>query len=492
MKKRNIIAVFSALACFALLPKAQAAPAPETPDPGSVGGSLNTADGDHALFNVTTGVGNAAFGWFSLLSTVDTSLNTGVGAATLVLNTGENNTAIGAAALLFNTTGSDNTAVGAAALVNNAAGGNTAVGSFALNKNTTGTENTAVGRFALRENTIGFRNTATGRSALTKNTEGQRNTATGQDALFSNTLGSDNTADGDDALSDNTEGSFNTAIGKNALVTNTEGSENTAVGFAALSINPPADSNTAVGSNALLNTSSTQNTAVGAHALMTNGAAGFNTAVGAFALQNSTGAANTALGASAGIGVTTAINTICIGASGADVNGSCFIANIRGVTTVGAAIPVLVDANGQLGTASSSRQFKEDIQPMDKASEAILDLKPVTFRYKAGAGGMRQFGLIAEEVAEVNSELVVYDEKGEIYTVRYDAVNAMLLNEFLKEHKKVEEQQASIADLKSTVAQQQKGMEVLTAQLKEQAAQIQKVSAQLEVNKPAPQTVANK
>jgi hypothetical protein len=126
---------------------------------------------------------------------------------------------------------------------------------------------------------------------------------------------------------------------------------------------------------------------------------------------------------------------------------------------------------------------------MDKASEAILDLKPVTFRYKAGAGGMRQFGLIAEEVAEVNSELVVYDEKGEIYTVRYDAVNAMLLNEFLKEHKNVEQLKN---EFQATVAQQQKEIQVLTAQLKEQAAQIQRVSAQVEVSKPAPQVVVNK
>ena len=130
---------------------------------------------------------------------------------------------------------------------------------------------------------------------------------------------------------------------------------------------------------------------------------------------------------------------------------------------------------------------------MDAASEALLALRPVTFRYRPelDKAGIPQYGLIAEEVAEVNPDLVLRDEKGEIYSVRYEAVNAMLLNEFLKEHKKVEEQQASIAELKSTVAQQQKGMEVLTAQLKEQAAQIQKVSAQLEASEPAPQVVNN-
>ena len=152
----------------------------------------------------------------------------------------------------------------------------------------------------------------------------------------------------------------------------------------------------------------------------------------------------------------------------------------------------MIDSAGQLGTMSSSRRYKTDIKPMDKASETILALKPVSFRYKIHKDTTRQFGLIAEEVAEVNPDLIVRDENGEIYTVRYEAVNAMLLNEFLKEHKKVEQQQASIAELKSTVALQQKEMQVLTAQLKEQAAQIQKVSAQLEASKPAPKVVANK
>jgi uncharacterized coiled-coil protein SlyX len=181
------------------------------------------------------------------------------------------------------------------------------------------------------------------------------------------------------------------------------------------------------------------------------------------------------------------------------VSGSCFIGNIREVTTANAdAIPVLIDSAGQLGTASSSRRFKKEIKPMDQASEAILALKPVTFHYKSDSKGTPQFGLIAEEVAKVNPNLVVRDDEGQIYTVRYEAVNAMLLNEFLKEHRKVEKQEATITELKSMVAkqetidaQQQKGMEVLTATLKEQAAQIQKVSAQIEVNRSAPQIVDN-
>ncbi|KAF5409402.1 MAG: Chaperone of endosialidase [Candidatus Udaeobacter sp.] len=163
---------------------------------------------------------------------------------------------------------------------------------------------------------------------------------------------------------------------------------------------------------------------------------------------------------------------------------------------------MIVDSDGQLGTSNSSRRFKKDIKPMDQTSEVILALKPVTFHYKNAdtkkAENTPQFGLIAEDVAEVNPDLVVRDADGQPLTVRYDAVNAMLLNEFLKEHKKVEEQKTNITQLNAKMAnqaalmaQQQKGMELLTAQLKEQAAQIQKVSAQLEVNKPAPQIVSH-
>jgi hypothetical protein len=204
----------------------------------------------------------------------------------------------------------------------------------------------------------------------------------------------------------------------------------------------------------------------------------------------------------AGGNVTTAGNVICIGSNGANVSNSCFIGNIRGKTTANAdAIQVMIDSAGQLGTASSSRRFKHEIRTMDNASEAILGLKPVAFHYKSDATSTPQFGLIAEEVAEVNPDLVVRDENGEIYTVRYEAVNAMLLNEFLKEHRKVQEQEVTIAQLKSTLAKketidahQQEQIEALTAGL-------QKVSAQLEASEfatgrirdggPAPQVVNN-
>jgi hypothetical protein len=187
-------------------------------------------------------------------------------------------------------------------------------------------------------------------------------------------------------------------------------------------------------------------------------------------------------------------NTIRLGSG--NTHTRTFIAAIRGRTTeVNNAIPVYIDSESQLGTLSSSRRYKTDIKPMDKASEAILALKPVSFRYKVHKDTTSQFGLIAKEVAEVNPDLVVRDEKGDAYTVRYDAVNAMLLNEFLKEHRKVDQQEATITRLKSTVAQQQKDFQAtvaqLTARLDEQASQIRKVSAQLELNKPAPQTVKN-
>ena len=182
-------------------------------------------------------------------------------------------------------------------------------------------------------------------------------------------------------------------------------------------------------------------------------------------------------------------SVICIGTAGADVSGSCFIGSIFGQPVDPATgTAVFVDTNGKLGTMLSSRRFKHDIKPMDKSSEAILALKPVTFHYKSDAKGTPQFGLVAEEVAEINPDLVVRDKNGEILTVRYEQINAMLLNEFLKEHRNVEELKK---DFQTTVAQQQKEIEALTARLNEQAAQIQKVSARIEMSKPAQQVVNN-
>jgi hypothetical protein len=212
-----------------------------------------------------------------------------------------------------------------------------------------------------------------------------------------------------------------------------------------------------------------------------------------------TGDGNTFIGTSAGANEGPDVsNVVCLGSlgdtqpAGQVTDNRTYIGHIVGVSTGGPApsVPVIIDQDGQLGTVVSSRRFKKDIKPMDQTSEAILKLKPVTFHFKNKT--TPEFGLIAEDVEQVNRDLVVYGKDGQVLSVRYDAVDVMLLNEFLKEHKKVDEQQASIADLKSTVALQQKEMQVLTAQLKEQAAQIQKVSAQLEASKPAPKVVANK
>jgi uncharacterized coiled-coil protein SlyX len=253
------------------------------------------------------------------------------------------------------------------------------------------------------------------------------------------------------------------------------------------------------------NTIGNHNAATGDNALLRNTTGLRNTANGASALsRNTTGSFNIAVGDSAGLNLTTGSNNIDIGALGAAGESgvirigksttatATFIAGISG-KTVANGVGVIINSSGQLGTVLSSARFKEAIKPMDRASEGILALQPVTFRYKheLDPDGIPQFGLVAEEVAKVNPDLVVRGEDGKLMTVRYEAVNAMLLNEFLKEHNKVEAQQVAIAELNSTVAQQRKGMEVLTAQLKEQAAQIQKVSAQIQMSKPAPQVAAD-
>ena len=433
MRNRNIVTMLglAVLTCFALSPGARAVvPAPDGCYPG-----FTTAEGCNALAGLTTGAGNTGVGWFALFSAGASNFNTGIGGGALVLNTGDSNTAVGAAALLLNTTGENNTAVGTDALVFNAVGFN----------------NTAVGFFALENNTSSG-NTGLGSGALTTNTVGTFNTAVGGGTLGSNDDGNGNTTVGVLSLSANIHGDLNTAVGLAALQ-NTVNSDNTAVGAGALSLNTIGAGNTAVGHSAL------HDDVIG----------GSNTAIGSGALEHALAGFNIGVGPNAGSAVVNSHDVICIGSPGAEVNDSCFIGNIRGVTTdLNDAVAVLIDSAGQLGTMSSSQRFKKDIKPMETTSDSILSLKPVTFHYKSDKSNTPQFGLIAEEVAKVNPSLVVHDKDGQIYTVRYEAVNAMLLNEFLKEHKKVQ-------DLEGTVAQQQKGMEVLTAQLREQAAQIQKV-----------------
>jgi Chaperone of endosialidase len=368
-------------------------------------------------------------------------------------------------------------------------GGNTAEGQNALFSLTTGGFNTGVGFFALRANTTSQFNTAVGGGALLANTA-DRNTATGVGALLSNGTGHDNTATGVFALLSNTEGSDNTAIGGGALFANTTGVSNTAIGLNALHANT-GTANTATGGGALSNnTTGGSNTAVGLNALFNNVGNSFNTVVGHDALRFSTGGNNIGIGEDAGAFVTQANDVIVIGSGGANVSNSCFIGHIRQHTTANNnAIPVLIDSAGQLGTTNSSRRFKRDIAPMNNASEVILALKPVAFRYKADNTKRLEFGLIAEEVADVNRDLVVRDKDGEIYTVRYDAINAMLLNEFLKEHKKVEQLQATVGELKSTLAQQQKAFQSNAAKQQKQIdaleSGLQQMNALIHLQKPA-------
>jgi hypothetical protein len=352
-------------------------------------------------------------------------------------------------------------------------GGNTAEGQDALLSLTTGVHNTAVGFLSLKTDTTGSYNTAIGSGALRANNN-DANTATGTFALLSNTIGWANTANGALALLSNTNGVGNTAVGYSALISNTVGLGNTAVGSKALSGNTTGTANIAIGTALWANSTGSSNTAIGNLALIENTSGDLNIALGARAGTRTTGDNNIVIG---NIGVEGESNTIRIGGGGFGYGPqtAAFIAGISGTAVVGDA--VVVDGNGQLGTVASSARFKKNIKPMDKTSEAILALKPVSFQYRSDSKGTPQFGLIAEEVAKVNPDLVVRNRDDEIYSVRYEAVNAMLLNEFLKEHR-------TVGELKATVAQQEKQIEALTAGL-------QKMSVQLEVNRPAPQTAQN-
>jgi len=451
--------IYGLLLSFALLPAAQAVSPP--PDGGYPGG--NTAEGQAALFSLTTGGFNTAVGFLSLRSNATGQFNTAVGAGTLLASTGDENTAIGAATLLSNTTGVANTAIGA----------------FALLNNTAGLRNTAIGDGALESNTIGGSNTCTGTGALSSNTTGGSNTATGDDALSSNLGGNGNSAFGDSALSNNSVGNFNTAVGLSALFSN-NGDDNTAIGESALLDNTSGTDNTAIGGQALQhNVGGAANTATGFHALFSNTTGSGNTAIGDGALTSTDGDGNTALGAGAGAAAINSHN-VYIGAGMNGVAGesnACYIASIFGQTSA-SGMPVLINSNNKLGTTTSSARFKEDIKPMDDVSEALFALKPVTFRYKKDIDpiGISQLGLVAEEVDKVNPDLVVRDKDGKPYSVRYDQVNAMLLNEFLKEHRKVEQQERTIIQL-------QKDVQAIVAHSKQQDLELQSVHRHIEMNR---------
>ena len=348
--------------------------------------------------------------------------------------------------------------------------------------------NTAEGRDALLNLTSGIGNTALGHKALLNNTTGSGNVGTGHTTLLSNTMGNNNTANGFQALFSNVSGTGNTATGSAALFSNTtvgalSGDNNTAVGFEALTSNTTGHSNTAVGSQALLDNQGN---------LITTGHS--NTAVGFQALLHNQGNFNIALGNGAGDFVVNAINVICIGADGADVNNSCYIRNIW--QQPGGSQAVFVNAAGKLGFQVSSRRFKDEIKAMEQASEILYDLKPVSFRYKPEIEPTRPlgFGLIAEEVEEISPDLVTRDGNGQVSTVRYDAVNAMLLNEFLKEHRTVQELKSAAVKQEAMIASQQKQIEALKSGLQKVSAQLAAASPSgggLEASKPATQVVNN-
>ena len=437
----SVFLVAFGLACFGLSPMVRAVSPP--PEGGYPGG--NTAEGQSALLNLTTGGYNTAVGFLSLRSNTSGGFNTAIGAGTLFANTGSENTALGAGALLSNTTGDLNTANGV----------------FALFNNTTGTANTATGSQALFSNTAGSYNTANGAGALHNNTA-DNNTAVGVDALHFNTTGIENVANGVQALYSNTTGSGNIAIGF-SMFSSTTGSNNIAVGDHALNTNTTGDLNTGVGYHALLNTAGPGNTAVGY-------LAGSNV---------TTGSDNIDIGNEGGSGDSGVIRI------GRGIINATYITGISGAAVVNG-VPVLVDFTGKLGTVTASESLREEIKPMEQTSGALFALKPVTFHYKKeiDPAGAQQFGLVAEEVEKVNSDLVVRDKEGKPYTVRYEAVNAMLLNEFLKEHKAFVEEQGKVQEQGATIARLEQQVAALTAGL-------QKVSAQLELSKTAPQAVLN-
>ena len=345
--------------------------------------AFTTAEGQNALFSLTTGSANTAVGWFSLFSDTEGSLNTATGAGSLLFNISDQNTAFGAAALLFNTTGFNNTAVGAAALLNNTQGdSNVAVGSQALNKNTEGGNNNAVGFLALFSNTTGG-----------------GNNAVGEVALFSNVTGHDNTAIGDSA-GGNITGSYNVCIGSGV-----------------------------------------------------EGVAGENN--------------------------TTRISNI--------------YATVQPVVGTDPDV-VSVNSTGRLGRGNvSSRRYKHEIKPMENASEALLALKPVTFRYNKeyDATQTLAFGLIAEEVAEVYPDLVGRNPEGQPESVRYEQINAMLLNEFLKEHGRGEEQDCRIQEQETTIVELKSEIQNLAAMVNEQASELRKVSAEMQISNAAAQAIAS-
>jgi trimeric autotransporter adhesin len=394
--------------------------------------TINTATGFDALFSNTAGSYNSAAGVYSLYSNTSGNYNTANGYTALYANTtGNDDTAMGLGALFSNTTGSYNTATGLYSLYSNTTGSyNSAAGVYSLFSNITGNYNTANGYAALYSVITGGGNTATGYSALTANIEGTYNTATGFEALYSNTTGHSNTATGRYALAANISGPYNVADGGWTLFLNTTGTGNTATGVNALYSNTTGTYNAALGYNA-----------------------GYNITTGSYNIDIGSPATATDSG------------IIRIGTPGTQQ--ATYIAGINGVTASGG-VAVYINANGQLGTLTSSQHFKHDIKDLGDVSDKLMDLRPVMFRYNDAAEKgphALQYGLIAEEVAKIYPNLVQYDKAGKPFTVYYHLLTPMLLNELQKEHHRYEAQRIEMAALKTELVSlrqaQQQQMKVL-------------------------------
>ena len=423
----------------------------------SLTGTNNTGVGTSALNANTTGFQNSAFGSGALFSNTTGSGNSAFGSGALFFNTtGPNNSAFGSDALSFNTTGTRNAAFGADALSANTNSDNSAFGAFTLKSNTTGFNNSAFGSGALFSNTTGSNNAAFGLNTLAANNPnptvpgtGVNNSAFGSSGLAANTTGSNNSAFGTSALTVNTTGGGNSAFGGFALVANTMGGLNAAFGEGALEFNDTGDNNSAFGVDALVNL---------------RGASSSNIGIGANAgLSLLTGSNNIYIGSNSAGG--TESNSIHIGNPTVQT-AATFIAGISGATSA-SGVAVFVNSAGQLGTATSSRRFKEEIADLGGESDLLMKLRPVAFYYKPELDDThtRQYGLVAEEVAQVAPQLVVFDKDGAPQTVRYHFVNAMLLNEVQKQRQLIEEQQRANEQQQSTIARQQAEIQKLATRL---------------------------
>jgi hypothetical protein len=456
-------------------------------------GTQNTASGVDALFSNATGSNNTAVGMNALFANAAGSNNTAMGSGALQNHIGDDTTAVGYQALSSNTTGNSNSAVGVSALAHNTGGnGNTATGRSALFTNTGGSNNTAVGSGALQSHT-GDDTIAFGYQALASNTTGQSNSAMGFEALASNTAGHANTATGYIALNHNANGIGNTASGWKSMEQNLHGNGNTAVGEVTLQSSTDGDENTAIGESAMWAAAGSLNTAVGSNALAA-GQGEENTAVGYKALLSVQGTNNVAIGSRtagaltqgnnniaigvlAGENLTSGSGNIYVGSEGAATESDTirigsgnvighqnrfFVAGVFGIVSANSSrSAVYVDNAGQLGVLPSSRRYKDDISDMDSATADLMRLRPVTFHYKLDqdrSAQSLQYGLVAEEVAEVYPGLVTHTPDGQVESVMYHFLPSMLLNEFQKQQRTIRAQAEAMSRQAAAMNQQMEAM----------------------------------